>query len=101
MNQSHFDGSVLGLFGYRLLGALIATLSFGILTPWANVMIKEYEVSHTIVDGRRLMFTGTGSDLFVHWIKWFLLTLITFGIYGFWLNLRLMQWNAEHTHFMN
>ncbi len=101
MNNSYFDGSVLGLLAYNILGGLISVVSFGLLTPWANVMIKEYEVSHTVVDGKRLIFTGTGGSLFMHWIKWLLLTVITLGIYGFWLNLKLKQWNAEHTHFAN
>ncbi len=47
MNNSYFDGCVLGLLAYNILGGLISVVSFGLLTPWANVMIKEYEVVHT------------------------------------------------------
>ena len=53
---------------------------------------------HTVIDGSRLVFDGTGSQLFGNYIKWFLLTIITFGIYGFWLSIKMKQWVVKHTH---
>jgi uncharacterized membrane protein YjgN (DUF898 family) len=62
-------------------------------------MIYRWEAKHTVINGRRLKFTGTATQLFGNWIKWLLLTIITFGIYSFWLNIKLMQWKTKHTVF--
>lgn len=99
MNHSYFDGSALGLFGYKLLAGLITGLTFGIATPWAIVILKQYEIEHTIVEGKRLQFVGTGGALFGRWLLWLLLTFITFGIYGIWANYNLQKWVAENTVF--
>ena len=58
----------------------------------------KLKTKHTVVDGQRLYFDGTGAQLFGNWIKWFLLTIITFGIYGFWLQIKMKQWIVEHTN---
>ena len=52
----------------------------------------------TIIDGHKLIFDGTGAQLFGNYIKWFLLTIITFGIYSFWLSIKMKQWVTKHTH---
>ena len=75
--ESYFDGGLLQLIGWRILGALITTLTLGICFPWACCMIYNWEVKHTVINGRRLMFTGTAMQLFGSWIKWLLLTIIT------------------------
>ncbi len=62
-------------------------------------MIYDWEIKHTVIDGRRLMFTGTAIGLFTNWIKWLLLTFITLGIYGFWVSIALQKWKTKHTHF--
>ena len=64
-------------------------------------MIYNWEIRHTVIEGRRLEFDGTAVQLFGNWIKWLLLTIVTFGIYGFWVNIKLRQWKAMHTHFVN
>ena len=97
--KSYFDGGLLQLIGWQILGALVTTLTFGICYPWAICMIYRWEAKHTVINGRRLKFTGTATQLFGNWIKWLLLTLITFGIYSFWLNIKLMQWKTKHTVF--
>ena len=96
---SYFDGGLLQLIGWQILGALVTTLTLGICYPWAICMIYRWEAKHTVINGRRLKFTGTATQLFGNWIKWLLLTLITFGIYSFWLNIKLMQWKTKHTVF--
>ena len=97
--ESKFDGGLLQLIGWYLLGGLITFCTFGICYPWACCMIYRWEIEHTVINGQRLDFDGTAMGLFGNWIKWFLLTLITFGIYGFWLNIKLKQWKVAHTHF--
>lgn len=98
-NKSYFDGGLLQLIGWKLLGGLITSITLGICYPWAVCMVYNWETKHTVIEGKRLKFTGTAIGLFGNWIKWWLLTIITFGIYGFWLNIKLKKWVTKHTVF--
>ncbi len=97
--KSYFDGGLLQLIGWNLLGILVTALTLGICLPWAFCMIYKWEISHTVVEGKRLDFDGSAVNLFGQWIKWLLLTIITLGIYGFWVQIKLKQWQVKHTHF--
>ena len=99
--KSYFDGGLLQLIGWQILGGLITAVTLGICYPWAVCMIYRWEAKHTVINGRRLKFNGTAMQLFGNWIKWILLTIITLGIYGFWLNIKLLQWKTKHTEFEN
>ncbi len=101
MKESYFDGGLLQLIGWKLLGILITVLTFGICYPWAVCMVYNWEIKHTIIEGRRLVFDGTAIQLFGNWIKWALLTIITLGIYGFWVSIAVKKWKVKHTHFVN
>ena len=98
--ESYFDGGLFQLIGYSILGILITTATLGICLPWAYCMIYNWEIKHTVIEGRRLEFDGTAVQLFGNWIKWLLLTIVTLGIYGFWVNIKLRQWKTMHTHFV-
>lgn len=98
-NQSYFDGGLLALVGLSILVALVSIITLGLGAPWAMCRLYEWEIEHTVIEGRRLRFDGKAIELFGHWIKWLLLTIITLGIYGFWVNIRLKQWITKHTHF--
>ena len=101
MNESYFDGGLLQLIGWHILGALVTLCTLGICFPWSLTMIYSWEAKHTVINGHRLYFDGTALQLFGNWIKWFLLTIITLGIYSFWINIKLKQWKTLHTHFAN
>ncbi len=98
-NESYFDGGLLSYFGWIILGSTITVLTLGIAYPWALCLVYGWKINHTVVNGKRLKFTGTGLGLFGNWIKWFLLTCITCGIYSFWLFISLEKWKAKHTVF--
>ncbi len=99
--ESYFDGGLLQLIGWKLLGMFLTTITLGICYPWAVCMIYNWEIEHTIINGRRLMFDGKAIQLFGKWILWLLLTIITFGIYGFWVGIAIRKWKASHTFFAN
>lgn len=97
--HSYFDGGLLQLIGWHLLGAIVTVFTLGICYPWAVCMIYRWETKHTVINGHRLSFDGTALQLFGSWIKWLLLTIITLGIYGFWLGIKVKKWITKHTHF--
>lgn len=99
--QSYFDGGLLQLIGWTLLGGLITICTFGICYPWALCMVYGWKINHTVINGKRLKFNGTAIGLFGNWIKWFILTIITIGIYGFWLGIALEKWKTKNTTFAN
>lgn len=97
--ESHFDGGLLQLIGWTILGALITAISFGILYPWALCMVYGWKINHTVIQGKRLRFNGSAGSLFLNWIKWLLLSIITLGIYGFWVGIALEKWKVKNTTF--
>jgi len=97
---SYFDGGLLQFVGWQILGVIVTALTFGVCLPWAFCMIYKWEISHTIIDGKRLAFDGSAVQLFGSWIKWLLLTIFTLGIYGFWVGIKLKQWKVKHTYFV-
>lgn len=96
---SYFDGGLLGLIGVNILTFLLSVITFGLAYPWLICMKLNWVTSHTVIEGRRLRFIGTGLSLFGNWIKWLLLTIITFGIYSFWLVIKVKQWEIKNTIF--
>ena len=97
--KSYFDGGLLQLVGWSLLGGLITIFTLGICFPWALCMVYGWKINHTVIEGKRLKFTGKAIGLFGLWIKWILLTIITLGIYGFWVNISLEKWKVKNTVF--
>lgn len=101
MKESYFDGGLLSLIGWYILGILITFFTFGICYPWALCMIFGWKINHTVIEGRRLRFTGSAWSLFGHWIIWLLLSFITLGIYLFWVGIALEKWKVKNTEFAN
>ena len=97
--KSKFKGGLLGLIGVNILSFLITFFTLGLAAPWAVCIKYKWELNNTIIKGRKLKFVGSGSSLFLHYIKWWILTVITFGIYGFWLKIKMLQWKTENIVF--
>lgn len=97
--NSYFDGGLLQFIGVTLLGLLVTVCTLGICYPWAINITYKWKIEHTVINGKRLKFSGTAVGLFGNWIKWWLLTIITLGIYSFWLFIALEKWKAKHTSF--
>ena len=95
--DSYFDGNTWQLIGYRILSALVNTITLGIAYPWMLCMVQRWEVKHTVIHGRRLQFNGHGHQLIGKYLLWVFLTIITLGIYGIWLGLGMKKWVVKHT----
>lgn len=100
-NKTYFDGEVSEAVGISILSILISIITAGIGFPWVACMSYRWQINHTVIEGRRLKFSGRPESLFGNWIKWVLLTIITCGIYGFWVPVKLEQWKVENTSFAN
>lgn len=98
-SNSYFDGGLFSLIIHKLGAALVTVITLGIAYPWALCFLLRWEKEHTVINGHRLTFNGTGMQLFGNWIKWAFFTIITFGIYSFWLNINLTKWITKHTVF--
>jgi len=94
-----FDGGAGDFFVCYLLAGLLTVFTLGIGFPWALCMFQRWKDEHTLVEGRRLVFKGTGLGLFGNWIIWFLLSMITLGIYTFWMVPAIQRWIADNTDF--
>lgn len=82
-SDSYFDGGVFELLGWKILGGLVTVITLGICYPLAVNWLYSWEAKHTVIEGRRLKFTGSAGGLFGTWIICILLSIITFGIYAF------------------
>ena len=98
-DTSYFDGGVLELIGWKILAFLVTGVTFGLANPWAQCMLYNYRFKHTVYNGKRLKFNGTGGDLFVNMFKWIFLTIITLGIYGFFVPVRKAQWVVSNLQY--
>ena len=94
---SEFKGRTIQLIGWRLLGALISVVTFGICMPWAHCMVMRWETNHTYIDGKQLHFDGKGGQLFGRYLLWGLLTIVTIGIFGLFVPVKMRKWRAGHT----
>ena len=99
--KSYFDGGLLSLIGWNILGFIVTTLTFGICYPWALCMVYGWKINHTVIEGKRLRFTGKAISLFGLWIKWFLLCILTLGIYSLWIAISLEKWKVKHTEYVD
>ncbi len=97
--DSYFDGGLLELIGWRILAFLIIVATLGIATPWAQCMLYSWQFKHTVYNGKRLKFEGTGGDLFVNIFKWIFFTIITLGIYAIFVPIKRTRWVISNLHF--
>ena len=98
MKESKFTGGLLGMIGTYILMVLLACVTLGIAIPWVICIWQSWVANHTIIDGKQMVFDGTGGQLFGNYIKWWLLCIVTLGIYSLWLPIKFRQWTTMHTH---
>lgn len=97
--DSYFDGGLLELIGWFILKYLITIFTLGIARPWGECMLIRYQTNHTVLNGKRLKFEGSGGSLFVEIFKWLFFSIITLGIYVFWVPVKKYKWILSNIHF--
>ena len=94
-----FSGGAATYVGTGILAFLVTVFTLGLAYPFGLVLRERWKAKHSYIEGRRLMFTGTGFGLFGNWTKWLLLTCVTIGFYSFWVIPKLTKWKIEHQAF--
>lgn len=96
--RSRFGGTAMEMFSVVFLQYLMIIFTLGIGAPWALCMRERWKADNTIIDGKQVVFDGTGGKLFFRYTAWSILTLFTLGIYGWKRASLLRDWMTEHTH---
>lgn len=99
--NSYFDGGVIEFIGWSILCGIITTFTLGLGLPWAVCLFQKWKSNHTVIEGKRLNFSGSGLGLFGKFILWWLLCIITLGIYSFWVYVNMQKWIVKNTTFEN
>lgn len=97
--DSFYDGKLLEIIGYSILSYIITIFTLGLASAWAEKLLIAYNVEHTVYNGKRLKFEGTGASLFVQKFKWIFFTIITLGIYSFWIPIKKQKWISSNIHY--
>jgi len=95
-NNSYFDGGFWGFIGTNILAGLVLFVPV-VGFVWSDIIQTRWMTEHTVVDSRRLIFTGKVGHFFLKYLLWGFLTGITFGIFGLFMPVKIMKLEAEHT----
>ena len=95
--DSYFTGSVGSYFLVILLTRLLTIISFGLLSPVSHVIRLKWELEHTVVNRKVVIFNGSAGEFFIKKIGWLLLGAITFGIYTLWIPAKTLRWQVSNT----
>ena len=96
--ESYWDGHLIQLIGWCILGSLLTIITLGIMYPWFLCRLQAWHCKHTVLDGYRLTFDGHAGQLIGNWLLWLLLTIVTLGIFSLWIPMKIEKWKTKHTH---
>ncbi len=99
LGESTFDGRLLQLIGWSLIGFILTVVTLGLGAPFAKCFILDWKFKHTKINGKRLCFDGNGLQLWGNVIKWTFFTIITLGIFLLFLPVQWNKWVIKHTHY--
>ncbi len=83
LNGSYFDGTGWQLWGYTLVTIIVCMITGGIAAPWMLGKIYEWQIEHTVIDGKRLTFKHNKTYLLGRWKVRMILSVAMSGIYVF------------------
>ena len=76
---------------------LLSVITLGFYSPWAWVKLFKLRASHTVINGKEVVFSGTGLKFFGICVLNGLFIIITLGIFTPWAICRISKWKAENT----
>lgn len=77
---------------------LLNFISFGLLRAFTFCFKTKWIIKHTVINRKKLVFTGKAIALFGKSLLWGFLTVITFGIFGLWVPIKRLNWQNKNTH---
>lgn len=80
---------------------LLTIFTLGFAMPWVICMDQRYHLDNMIIDGKQVVFEGTGGKFFWRYIGWGLLSILTLGVWSLWMAVKMLRWDAKYTHFDN
>ena len=99
LGESSFDGRLLQLIGWNIIGFILTVITLGLGAPFAKCFILDWRFKHTKINGKRLCFDGNGLQLWGNVIKWTFFSIITLGIFLLFLPVQWNKWVVKHTHY--
>ena len=117
---SYFDGEPIFYLGKILLAGLLTIVTLGIGLPWAVCMVLRWTKNHSVINGCRLNFTGTGLQMLGMWllvevlavfaiigavifsafgVRTFVLAVLAVIMLFAWIAVYMRRWEIKHTEF--
>lgn len=97
--KSEFTGGVFANYFFKVAVVLVTLLTLGIAYPFINCAYMRWRISHTRINGKKLVYVGNGTELFKKYIVWLAVSYITLYIYFVVkMQLDLVRYDVEHTH---
>ena len=96
--ESFFEEKGIKLYWLNILCKFLNIISVGLLIPFTFCIKMRYINRHTVINRKKLIFTGAGTNLLGKYILWALLTCVTFGIYGWWIQINFLKWQTSKIH---
>ncbi|SKA70238.1 DUF898 family protein [Desulfobaculum bizertense] len=94
-----FEGRGLSYWWLAIWTTVLTVVTFGIYWPWAYSAKQRWIAKNTYVDGKQLVFMGTGAGFFVTWLLIIILSIVTFGLYAPWAACRIKRWQINNLYY--
>ncbi len=96
--KSYYDGTLLMYMVISAVSSFVKTITLGFASPWMHCWKERYLTNHSVIDGHRLDFDGTGLQLYGKKFLWGFLTVITLGIFSHFQEINMKKWTTRHTN---
>lgn len=97
-NESFFDGNTIQLIGINILSCILNLISLGLLSAFTFCYKTNWIINHTVINRKKLVFSGSAISLFGKSILWGFLVIVTFGIFSLWLPIKILKWENKNIH---
>lgn len=98
--SSYFDGDATTNISISLFSGILRLGSLGFASPAVLCLKKRWQIEHTHLSGRRLVFDGNPAKLILKNALWVLFSFFTLGIFLPFKSFKLLKWECANTHFI-